>query len=223
MMTKNFNFDVQLSPARRQNYSRGRAVDCYPTWHLHWHVSGGCGHVHSCGPADGQEDSDPFPADWRGHKPLCRCRCMSFLIPLMPLYLFCSLKLLVHVWGYYWNSRHISWRAETKTAGYVWCLSVDFNNMENAYRGWLHYEEGVFLDLIFVYFPWCLIQVTRVALERCVEKRAAYLARIGAYRPDQLVFADESALNRRTTYGGHVWAIKGQKATRKVFFIGERR
>jgi hypothetical protein len=52
---------------------------------------------------------------------------------------------------------------------------------------------------------------------------SAYLARIGAYRPDQLVFADESALNRRTTYGGHVWAIKGQKATRKVFFFGERR
>ena len=100
----------------------------------------------------------------------------------------------------------------------MWYLSADFNNMENTYEGWLHYEEGVFLAHIFADFPLCLIQVTHVVLERCVEKRTEYLAHIGTYEPDQLVFIDESAVDRHMTYRGRAWAIKGRKATCKAFF-----
>ncbi|KAI0262505.1 hypothetical protein BGY98DRAFT_899212, partial [Russula aff. rugulosa BPL654] len=35
-------------------------------------------------------------------------------------------------------------------------------------------------------------KVTRVAIEHSAEKRSQYIARISAYRPDQLVFVDES-------------------------------
>lgn len=67
------------------------------------------------------------------------------------------------------------------------------------------------------------LQLTRVAIERSAEKRAAFAARIGTYEAQQLVFVDESAVDRRTTYRGRAWAIKGQKATRKAFFCRGRR
>jgi len=60
-------------------------------------------------------------------------------------------------------------------------------------------------------------------MERNAQHRAEYAARIGDYRPDQLVFVDESAVDRRTTYCGYAWAIKGRQATRKAFFCRGRR
>lgn len=66
-------------------------------------------------------------------------------------------------------------------------------------------------------------KLTRVALERSVRKRADYIARIGHYNSEQLVFVDESACDRRTTYRGHAWAIKGRRAVRKAFFTRGKR
>jgi len=44
----------------------------------------------------------------------------------------------------------------------------------------------------------CLLpQVTCVAMERSLEKRVEYIARIGQYDPKQLVFVDESSVDRR--------------------------
>lgn len=61
-------------------------------------------------------------------------------------------------------------------------------------------------------------------MERSVLKRAAFTYRIGRrYSPDQLVFVDESAADRRTTYRGYAWAIRGRRAVRKAFFVRGRR
>lgn len=68
------------------------------------------------------------------------------------------------------------------------------------------------------------VQVTRIALERSAEKRAAFIYKIGTrYTADQLVTVDESACNRRTSYRGHGWAIRGSRAVRKAFFVRGRR
>lgn len=66
-------------------------------------------------------------------------------------------------------------------------------------------------------------KITRVAAERSSQKRLEYLARIGQYDASQLVFVDESSVDRRTTYRGHAWSIRGTKAQRKAFFVRGRR
>jgi transposase len=43
-------------------------------------------------------------------------------------------------------------------------------------------------------------QLSQVAIERSAQKREAFAACIGVYQPDQLVFVDESTVDRRTTY-----------------------
>jgi len=66
-------------------------------------------------------------------------------------------------------------------------------------------------------------QLTRVALERSAELRANFATRIGSYNPNQLVFVDESSVDRRTTYRGYAWALKGKPAQRKAFLCRGRR
>jgi hypothetical protein len=61
-------------------------------------------------------------------------------------------------------------------------------------------------------------------MEQNADKRAAYLYHIGAfYQPEQLVFVDESSCDRRTTYRKKAWAIRGQRAIRKAFFVRGQR
>jgi len=66
-------------------------------------------------------------------------------------------------------------------------------------------------------------KITRIAVERSAQKRLEYLTRIGAYTAEQLVFVDESSVDRRTTYRGRAWSIRGTKAQRKAFFVRGRR
>jgi len=69
-----------------------------------------------------------------------------------------------------------------------------------------------------------MMKLTRVAIERSVAKRAKYKYTIGLrYRSFQLVFVDESSCDRRTSYRGKAWAIKGGRAVRKSFFIRGKR
>ena len=67
------------------------------------------------------------------------------------------------------------------------------------------------------------IQVTRTAAERSAEKRLKYIDRISKYKAEQLVFVDESSVDRRTTYRGRAWSIRGTQAQRKAFFVCGRR
>jgi hypothetical protein len=67
-------------------------------------------------------------------------------------------------------------------------------------------------------------QLTKQAMERNADKRTEYLYRIGLlYQPGQLVFVDESSCDRRTTYRNNAWAIRGQRAFRKAFFVRGQR
>ena len=69
-----------------------------------------------------------------------------------------------------------------------------------------------------------LEKITRRAIERSVQKRAKYTFKIGTqYSSNQLIFVDESAADRRTTYRGYGWAISGQRAVRKTFFVRGKR
>lgn len=43
------------------------------------------------------------------------------------------------------------------------------------------------------------------------------------YSPDQLVFVDESAFDHQVPFRGYAWAIKGERAIRKCFFIRGKR
>lgn len=70
------------------------------------------------------------------------------------------------------------------------------------------------------FFSHLVIQLTRVAIERSTIKRAEFVYTIGMqFSASQLVFVDESACDRRTTYRGRAWAIQGQRAVRKCFFM----
>ncbi|KAF7343439.1 hypothetical protein MVEN_01776600 [Mycena venus] len=67
-------------------------------------------------------------------------------------------------------------------------------------------------------------KMTKVAIERSAAKRAKYRYHIGLYYlPHQLVFVDESACDRRTSYRGRAWAFRGYRAVRKTFFIRGKR
>ena len=63
-------------------------------------------------------------------------------------------------------------------------------------------------------------QVSRDALERDEERRAAFQYLIGQnYTPDMLVFVDESACNRHTSKRRQAWAPSGTRARRHDYFV----
>jgi len=68
------------------------------------------------------------------------------------------------------------------------------------------------------------IQLSQHALERSVIKCADYIVKIATeYQSYQLVFIDESSCDCQTTYHNCAWAIGGQKAVRKAFFVRVQR
>lgn len=107
----------------------------------------------------------------------------------------------------------------------MWCRGLAFNSLACTSQGGVYNETGeyrfVSSTITNVCFPhW---QVTRVAAERSAQKRLEYVTRIGEYQADQLIFVDESSVDRRTTYRGRAWSIRGTKAQRKAFFVRGRR
>ncbi|TFY51280.1 hypothetical protein EVG20_g11074 [Dentipellis fragilis] len=67
-------------------------------------------------------------------------------------------------------------------------------------------------------------RVTKVAVERSIEKRAEYIARIGLnYEAEQLVFVDEAACDKRTPTRINGWSMVGTRARKRCFFIRGRR
>lgn len=67
-------------------------------------------------------------------------------------------------------------------------------------------------------------QITKHAAERNEILCAEYRLRIGAnYSPEQLVFVDESACDRRTYMRNKAWALEGLRACRKQYFARGKR
>jgi hypothetical protein len=60
-------------------------------------------------------------------------------------------------------------------------------------------------------------------MEQNAQARAEFAACISEYRPDQLVFVDESAVDHRATYCRYAWSLKGHQATCKAFFCHGQR
>lgn len=72
--------------------------------------------------------------------------------------------------------------------------------------------------------PVVIPQISKRALERSEQWRMEYMTRIGTkYDADQLVFVDESSFDRRTSYRGYAWALKGRRAIRKCFYVRGKR
>lgn len=63
------------------------------------------------------------------------------------------------------------------------------------------------------------MEITKQAQERNETVRSEYMYRMTTYTADQLVFVDESACDRRTTYRGVAWALKGERAYQKAVFV----
>ncbi len=69
-----------------------------------------------------------------------------------------------------------------------------------------------------------VFKLTRKALERNEEQRLAFRFNYGSrYTPEQTVFVDESSFDRRTSIRNHAWALSGQRAVRKCFFVRGKR
>ena len=67
--------------------------------------------------------------------------------------------------------------------------------------------DPVSLKYTIEIFSQFLIQLTRNAIERSVQKWAKYITKIASkYTSNQLVFVDESSADRWTTYHGYAWA-----------------
>jgi hypothetical protein len=62
-------------------------------------------------------------------------------------------------------------------------------------------------------------QATIAALERNEESRRRYLWTMSEYRPEHLVFCDESGVNRKTAKRRWVWARKGERGRKSDYFI----
>ena len=59
----------------------------------------------------------------------------------------------------------------------------------------------------------------KLAIERNHEKRAEFLIRVGEYEANQLVFVDESYVDRRLAARDYGWAPSGCRARRHDFFV----
>ena len=116
----------------------------------------------------------------------------------------------------------IPWRTQRFSWDHLWYQGFSVNCMESSDTLWIPYEKGDFHCICLfsaASLNWYL-QMTRKAIERSVCKQAEYIYHIGSvYSSEQPVFVDESSADCWTTYRGYTWAICGQKAVRKAFFI----
>lgn len=68
------------------------------------------------------------------------------------------------------------------------------------------------------------VQLTREAIERNEGKRVAFRYDYGIrFTPEQTIFVDESSFDRRTSIRGRAWAVRGERASRGVFFVRGKR
>ena len=97
--------------------------------------------------------------------------------------------------------------------------------MEIAPPLWIHDEKGTAAPFAEINLTTSVApQLTRLALERSEAKRVAFRYEYGTqYTAEQTVFVDESSFDRRTSIWGKAWALSGERAQRKCFFVRGRR
>jgi hypothetical protein len=63
----------------------------------------------------------------------------------------------------------------------------------------------------------------KAAMEHNEVKWRDYILRMATYIADQLVFIDKSSFDWRAAYRGYAYALKGQRALQKCFFMQGKR
>ena len=118
--------------------------------------------------------------------------------------------------------RHIpGWNASRVTEE-LWTWRLTIINMEVFEPGGIFIEKGIRFFITTDGFLTCW-KVTRVALERNIEKCAAFTFQMGLlYSPEQLVFVDECSADQWMGRG-YGYARQGRRAVEKAFFVWGRR
>ena len=94
------------------------------------------------------------------------------------------------------------------------------DHTEGAAPAWTHEEEGMFPPQRICCILYPCLQLQKPAAEHNEEARAAFRMHMGEnYWTDQLVFVDETGVNRNTSARRYGWAPCGDRARRRDFFI----
>ncbi|QRV99006.1 DDE superfamily endonuclease [Ceratobasidium sp. AG-Ba] len=72
-------------------------------------------------------------------------------------------------------------------------------------------------------FGFTFKQLDKRAMEQCEEDRVEFRHSMQAFRPSQLVFADESSINRKGMYRSRGYAICGQRAYKRAWHVRGKR
>ena len=87
-------------------------------------------------------------------------------------------------------------------------------DMEDSQATWTDSQEGMYccICLFDSFLFMAVVKLARVAAEHNEMVRSQYRFEIGAESPEQLVFIDESRIDRRTSYRLKGWTPRGKRA-----------
>lgn len=66
-------------------------------------------------------------------------------------------------------------------------------------------------------------QISKKAMERSAKKRAEFIGQVGEFEAKHLVAVDESSCDKRTTYRGYGWSMRGSWVSKASCFVRGRR
>jgi hypothetical protein len=96
--------------------------------------------------------------------------------------------------------------------------------------GVMHYDvihyEIIDCSMFYIGLNWCIMvmivqppQATVTAAEQSDEKQCQFQYDIAPFKPEMLVFCDESATNQHTARRPKGWAPEGERAQCRDFFL----
>jgi hypothetical protein len=91
--------------------------------------------------------------------------------------------------------------------------------LEDVEEAWYWFEIGTVLVSELPSQLKLILQLSKVAAERCAEARRTFAMEIGNEPPERVVCADESAVNILTSYRDNGWAFKGVRARKRAHFV----
>ncbi|CAE6531356.1 unnamed protein product [Rhizoctonia solani] len=123
-------------------------------------------------------------------------------------------------------------RPQTLDIGDVWSLCDRLAQDPDVFLDELQRElsdaAGVDVHVSTVWRALQRLGVTRKVLDKrameiCDEERAEFQQAIRAFRPSQVVAVGENAINRRMTYQNRGYALAGDRAVKRAFFVRGKR